>query len=237
MRMANNYFAFRQFTIWQTRAAMKVGTDGVLLGAWATAGDVQRVLDIGTGTGLIALMLAQRTPAQVDAVELEPEAARQAQENFAKAPWTERLHLYKQDIQDFAQPHTARYDLIVSNPPFFVNSLKPQAKTRSMARHHESMRHEDLIRAAGQLLNARGRFALILPYAQEGEFTTKALFQGLYPVRRTVVYPREGKPPHRCLLEMARERLAQETEALTLRTRTGAYTEEYRALTADFYLK
>ena len=156
--MANDYFSFKRFTVWQRRAAMRVGTDGVLLGAWFDpGGDGARMLDVGTGTGVIALMAAQRNPsARIDAVEIDAGSCADAAENFAGSPWAERLALFGESFVSFCGHATRKYDRIVSNPPYFVGSLKCPDPGRTRARHTDSLPHPELLAGAAGLLTEKG---------------------------------------------------------------------------------
>lgn len=237
--MSNDYFAFKQFKIRQDGAAMKVGTDGVLLGAWtALDGTEKRVLDIGTGTGLIALMAAQRCPgARIDAVEIDESAARQAEENAQTSPWPERIHIHNGSIQDFARSATERYDHILSNPPFFVDSLKAPDALRSAARHTDSLPFDDLVAAVDALLAPQGRFSVIYPADQAAAFETAANRNGLHCRRRTRVRGTPEAVFKRTLMEFSRERAAVHEEELTIESARHEYTPEYIARTKGFYLK
>jgi tRNA1Val (adenine37-N6)-methyltransferase len=248
--MGTHTFQFKQFTLSQDRCAMKVGTDAVLLGAWVHAVGASRILDVGTGTGVVALMLAQRTtapfshstptslsmstPAAIDALELDSAAAVQASENSQKSPWAERIHVYATDARRWNAP---AYDLIVSNPPFFRQSLKAPTANRSQARHDDTLSWEELAELATRLLTPEGRFALILPAAAEGVFEALCWEQGLYLHRHCAVSTREGTVPKRLLLEFSRKQSQVEYSTLTLQTADLQRTEAFSILTADFYLK
>lgn len=190
--MSNPYFQFKQFTIYQDRCAMKVGTDGVLLGAWVSICDARRILDMGTGTGLIALMMAQRTasedsanawandsglsrdansrkvtPIQIDAVEIDEASYKQACENVERSPWTDQIHLfYHQSMQKYSEVCQQRYDLIVSNPPYFANAYESSQPLRSRARHSDLLQPAELFSAAAHLLHGDSKLALIYPHEQ-----------------------------------------------------------------------
>ena len=149
--MANDYFQFKQFTIRQEKCAMKVGTDGVLLGSWADLTHARRLLDIGTGTGLMAIMAAQRNlELIIDAIEIDPAAFEQARENANNSPWRERIHLFQGEVQAFTP--TYKYDIIICNPPFFINSTKNPELNRTLARHCETLSHEDILQVSDNLL-------------------------------------------------------------------------------------
>lgn len=244
--MANPFFKFKQFTVFHDLCAMKVGTDGVLLGAWCDVEAKKRVLDIGTGTGLISLMIAQRnTDARIDGIELEPDAATQAEVNFCKSPWGDRLAVIPADFAHFAlQPHE-KYDLIVSNPPYFENSLKADCGKRATARHTDSLSFEDLIAGSASLLAESGRLALIYPIEADVRICEIAAMHQLVCYRRTVVRGHASAMPKRVLVEFCRKQsdvslqetdLCQEQE-LIIETGRHEYTPEYIALTRAFYLK
>ena len=228
-------FRFKQFAVEQDDVAMKVGTDGVLLGAWANCNNAKRILDIGTGTGLIALMLAQRNAeAEIHAVEIDETAAKRARANFDMSPWAERLTVKNCAVQEYAP--SEKFDLIISNPPYFVDSLQcPDAK-RTTARHTQDLTFEELDKAVCRLLTNGGRFALILPTT---EFEKYQSITKLHLVRRCDVYPKYGAAVKRVMAEFAKLEVATPTlENITIeRGDRGDYTDEYRTLTKDFYLK
>ena len=236
--MSNPYFAFRQFTVYQDQCAMKVGTDGVLLGAWTDADGAARILDVGTGTGLIALMLAQRTEAFIDAVEIDGKAARQAMQNVADSPWPDRIHVHCGAFQHFAAETPAQYDLVVSNPPYYQQSLRSPDRQRSSARHDTELGYEDLLRHTSRVLSSHGRFSVILPADMEGVMTDKAWLTGLYPKRLTRVRTTDASLPSRVLMEFARTRQhAPDVSLLTvMEAGSRTYTKEYKELTSAYYL-
>lgn len=216
---------------------MKVGTDGVLLGAWVNVLCETKILDIGTGTGLIALMLAQRSPASIDALEIECMASAQAAENVAESPWAERVTVINEPLQGYSSHFMGKYDLIVSNPPFFNNSLKAPNENRNMARHNDTLSFTDLLLCSNNLLSPNGRFAVILPYADSPLFIVDAALQGLYCIRKTNVRSSHSKRPHRVLMEFSRKRQKAEENELFIYAEQGGYTDEYKQLTCNFYLK
>lgn len=215
------------------RCAMKVGTDGVLLGAWIQPGEAARILDVGAGCGLVALILAQRSNALVDGVELDNEAAGQASENFKASIWSDRLHLFKDDFNGFSN---GRYDLIASNPPFFRQSLKATGKERTQARHTDTLSYESLIRNSAEMLTEKGRFCVILPALSSDDFEELCWLHRLYPSRRCEVISVQGLEPKRVLLEFSRTRTLIERTTLILETADHQRTEAFSALTADLYL-
>lgn len=218
---------------------MKVGTDGVLLGAWADLTDKDlRILDIGTGTGLIALMAAQRTEAwgaEVVGVEIDPESATDATENVAHSPWAERVGIDSCAIQEFDSK--APFDHILSNPPYFVDSLLSPNKGRTTARHTTSLTFDELTHAASRLLSDGGALSLVLPYDAASDITLSAVRAGLFLTRRTDIKSKPTGKALRSLLEFRRTPSATLRTELTIHTPEGGFTEEYRRLTRDFYLK
>lgn len=234
--MPNSYFAFKQFTIHHDRCAMKVGTDGVLLGAWADVSSSQNVLDIGTGTGLIALMIAQRCDApHITAIDIDAEAVGQAAENVSLSPWKERVEVLLQDLRTYRPSRL--FDTIVSNPPYFIDSLKCPDGQRNTARHTDTLPASSLISKAAELLTPEGRLSLILPFEQTPDIVRIAEGEGLHLSRHTAVVTRPGLPPKRSLLEFGKaDRGCLESE-LTIELERHVYTDDYIALTGDFYLK
>lgn len=233
-------FRFKQFVIHQERCAMKVGTDGVLLGAWAATG--RRMLDIGTGTGLIALMLAQRCPeAVVDGVEIDGEAARQACANAEASPFAGRVNIVNAAIQDFVPAQGAGYDCIVSNPPYFQNALGCPEGQRHMARHTDSLTYGELCSAVVRLLAAEGSFSVVLPFDCKEAFVSEAMLCGLCLARVCAVHTTPRKPVRRYLLTFRRQGLRAEgwrleADEQVLTDDGGGRSEWYSRLTEDFYL-
>ena len=229
-------FKFKQFSIFQDKTAMKVGTDGVLLGAWATNNSGNTILDIGTGTGLISMMLAQRFPeSQIDAIEIDENAYYQAKENFENAPFYNRLSIYLTSLQDYKTDK--KYDLIVSNPPFFtVNDLN-EFDARKQARQEETLTFSDLLEKTAQLLNKDGLANFIIPHDRMLEFCTIAAENALKVSKTTLIKGNETSPIKRVLLEFSFEENEIEENTLTIEIERHRYTNDYINLTKDFYLK
>ena len=237
--MPKDQFHFQQFTIRQDRCLMKVGTDGVLLGAWTPVEGVRTILDIGTGTGLIALMLAQRAPgALIHGVELDAPSAEQAAENATASPWSDRVTIIPQGIQDYALHATTRYDLIVSNPPFFYGGLKSPKVERNRVRHAETLTFGELVKAVVHLLAPDGRFCVILPQAEGRAFQEIALSFGLFPTWIREVCGRPGKPVERLLLQFEQESrpVFRESGLIIQGEVPGVWTDSFKALTGGYYL-
>jgi tRNA1Val (adenine37-N6)-methyltransferase len=230
-----SFFRFKQFTVRHDCCAMKVGTDGVLLGAWVDCSRVETVLDVGTGSGLIALMLAQRSPAIIDAVDIDKDACRQAQINFENSPFRERLNIYRSSFPDFSPK--MKYDLIVSNPPYFSRSLLSPDKGRTQARHNDTLPFEDLMGKSASLLSPDGKLSLILPFDAFDRIHALAEENGLFLNRKTLVSPLQDRAPKRILLEYSRHDCSLIENRLSIEKSHHVYSEEYIALTKDFYLK
>ncbi len=217
---------------------MKVGTDGVLLGAFALVEGIKRILDVGTGTGLIALMLAQRSEAFIDAVEIDKDAAQQAMQNVAASPWHKRIKVYHISFQEYSKQTTSRYDLIISNPPYYHNDLKSPVMLRNNARHAVKMSHNNLIEGAEKLLTAEGRLCVILPHDMSDAFKNQAWFNRLYPLRILKISPTASRPASRVVLECSRYKnhRPDTSEINIMKDDLTTYTEAYKRLTEEYYL-
>lgn len=215
---------------------MKIGTDAVLLGSWSTVGDAKRILDIGTGSGVLALMMAQRAHADshVDAVELLPEDCVQAKMNILASPWSGKISVIHSSIQDFRPSES--YDLVICNPPYFVKSLLSPDPGRTAVRHSGTLPHEDLIAAVRRLLGSGGTFHLILPTTESTAFQAEAANNGLYLRKLTRFYSRHGKPQQRALMTFEFTPGAPVQDSLFLYGADRRRTSEYVRLTGDFYL-
>ena len=241
-------FHFKEFSINQDRCAMKIGTDGVLLGAWVTIDpNINQILDLGAGTGVIALQLAQRNAfADIDAIEIDDAAFEQCIDNFEDSPWADRLFCYHASAQEFASEMDETYDLIVSNPPFYSpsdrkdESLKEgeEMKTsRKIARFNDALPFKHLIGCVHKLLSEKGIFALILPRKEEESFISLASEVGLFPRRICRVRGTSTSEEKRSLLEFSFQRAETELTELTIETERHKYTDAYQSLVKDFYLK
>ncbi len=233
--MGGHTFTFKQFRIVQDRCAMKVGTDSIVLGSWTPVHGAKRILDIGTGTGILALMLAQRTASDVnvDAVELDSNAAKQAEDNVNESPWRERIRIIHHDILTFEAPH---YDLIVSNPPYFQHGQEWGDVARQRARHTGELDHASLLAAAKRLLNVGGKFALVLPVSEGENCIQLALTSGWFLQRKCLVETKRGKEPALMLYLLGSREVEFEEEQLCLREADNRYSSEFIALADEFYL-
>ncbi len=228
-------FQFKQFTIKQDRTPMKVGTDGVLLGAWADLKEANHILDIGTGTGLIALMAAQRNPnASIDALEIEFNACLQAQENIYASSWAKRIQLIPKALQDYSSD--IKYNSIVCNPPFFHQSTKTPNHGRTLARHNETLLHTELIQYVAKLLSPQGNFCVILPTNEALSMIEYAQQHQLYPSHITYILPTPEKPAKRYLIKFMTKPEILFEDKLIIELSRHKYSKEYIELTKDFYL-
>ncbi|WP_159022497.1 tRNA1(Val) (adenine(37)-N6)-methyltransferase [Formosa sp. L2A11] len=232
-------FKFKEFTINQDRCAMKIGTDGVLLGAWASIDhNPFSILDIGAGTGVIALMLAQRSYAElIDAMEIDDEAYEQCVDNFETAPWADRLFCYHAALEEFVDEIEDQYDLIVSNPPFYSEDYKTANEQRDLARFSEALPFDHLIDSASKLLSEHGIFCLIIPFKEESNIIELALKVNLFPNKILHVKGNPDSEIKRSLMQFSFTKTDTETNTLIIETDRHNYTEDYIKLTKDFYLK
>lgn len=233
-------FSFKQFTVHQDQCAMKIGTDSVLLGAWTPiTHDPFSILDIGAGTGILALMLAQRTNAeQIDALEIDEKAYEQAVDNFENSPWGDRLFCYHAALDEFVEEPEDLYALIVSNPPFYTEDYKTENEQRDLARFADAMPFLALVEAAELLLSENGIFSVIIPFKEENKFITLAKNFDLFPIKITRVKGTPTTEIKRSLLAFSRNFVNDFlVDELVIETSRHVYTEEYIALTKDFYLK
>ena len=230
-------FTFKRFAVEQDRCAMKVGTDGVLLGAWAQVPENAHILDIGTGTGLVALMLAQRYPAaNVLAVEIEPEAATQAAENVENSPFSERIKVLCADARTLSD--NEKFDCIVCNPPYFDETLKSPDSARATARHNDTLTLQDLLQTSAKLLKTNGSLQLILPTATAKRLIDLAKTDAFALERATHIFPTPQSSEKRTLLHFFRGNRSDFTEnSLVIELERHIYSDAYKRLTHDFYLK
>ncbi|MEP6513802.1 MAG: methyltransferase [Parafilimonas sp.] len=260
--MANSYFRFKQFTIQQDKCAMKVCTDACLFGAWVAERvdswqlTVNRVLDIGTGTGLLSLMLAQKfSNAWIDAVEIDEASAQQAKENFEASPWSERLNFYHSSIQAFSQnaahnnlaikqfsnetiePYntSTKYNLIIANPPFFENDLKSLSEKRNLALHSEALSLQELLSSTKKLLVHDGHFALLLPYHRSTYFENLAVANEFYLKQKVLIKQTSAHNYFRSILFFSRQPSAINQSEITIMNNNNQYTKEFIELLADYY--
>ncbi len=238
--MANSYFQFKQFTVQQEKAALKVSTDSCLFGAWVAEEvrskkyDVRTVLDIGAGTGLLMLMLAQKCDALIDGIEIDEPSYQQAKENIEESPWKERLHFFYGDVKQFA--FQQQYDFIISNPPFYEGDLKSSAANRNIAMHDEGLKLDELLQVVDANLTDNGRFAVLLPYARADQFIEDTNKQRLFLSKRMNVTQSVHHSFFRSLLLFERKNGNPEMKELSIKDETNQYTDHFIELLKDYYM-
>lgn len=231
-------FTFKQFAIRQDKTAMKAGTDGVLLGAWCDLDNATQILDIGTGTGLIALMCAQRTQtAEITAIEIDQDAYNQAVDNVNESKLKDRITVVNADFRDYCNDKHLTFSHIVSNPPFFTENTGSPDQKRQLARQAKSLPFDILIKGVAKLLDGDGKFSVIIPWGETLDFVRLCALNHLHLCQKTAVISREGNAPIRAMLSFSKKMLTLHQNSITIRDRDGNYTTQYRQLTADFYLK
>jgi tRNA1Val (adenine37-N6)-methyltransferase len=236
--MANQTFAFKQFKINQDKCAMKVGTDAVLLGSWVNTANAKHILDIGTGTGVIALMLAQKTQAHIDAIDIDEEAFLQAKQNALDSKFSSQITVTQTSLQHYSKESTQKYNLIVTNPPYFEQSLKSSDEQRSHARHADVLPFEELLDGVLKLLDEKGKFCLILPTLEAIKFRALAEKRGLHLSKLLRVKSRIDKDTdkrHLMQFEVKPTEFSEKTIAIELEER-HQYTDDYKDLTKDYYI-
>lgn len=237
--LRRNGFTFKQFFVAHDRCEMKVGTDSILLGAWADVSDITgKILDIGSGSGLLALMLAQRTTdsVQIDAVELDDNAALQATENFAQSPWASRMALHHSALQSFAAQMPSRYDLIISNPPYYQPGVECRNASRGTARYTSELSHQTLLKHARTLASDKGKMAVVLPCDISVDFIELAAREGWFLLQHTEVTEFAHRAAHRALMLFGVEPALQQSGRLVIRDESKVYSNDFRELTKAFYL-
>lgn len=235
--MSSQEFVFKQFKILQDKCAMKVGTDAVLLGSWVNTSNAKTILDIGTGTGIIALMLAQKSDAAIDAIDIDKNAFVQASENIAGCKWHERIQIHHISLQQYSTECAHKYDLIVSNPPYFVDSSKALEESRTNARHTDQLPFAGLLNGVLNLLNPTGSFYVILPTKESLVFRDMAEEQNLFLTKLTRVITLADRPEKRLLMQFEFTKKTVEENSITIeKDERHSYTDEYKELTKDYYL-
>lgn len=242
--MSADSFAFKEFEVKQSNCAMKVGTDAVLLGAWGILPETGNTLDIGTGTGIIAMMAAQRSSSLIDAIEIDEDAYREAFDNCKKSKWGDRINVHHISFQKFIPEARKKYDMILSNPPYFSNCVQAASEPRTMARHTCNLSFEELVDGIASLLKHDGSFATILPLKEADDLTAIARRYNLYMNRITYVKTTCSKPAKRTLMQFGFHQATPRHEILIIENepeagstiKTRIYSDEYKKLTRNFYL-
>jgi tRNA1Val (adenine37-N6)-methyltransferase len=235
----NKPFQFKEFSVYQDKCAMKIGTDSVLLGAWASVEhNPFNILDIGSGTGILSLMLAQRSHAeQIEAIEIDDDAFEQCSENFENSPWNDRLFCFHASLLEYIEAVDEKFDLIICNPPFYTEDYKTKELARDLARFSDAMPMEHIIFAAIKFLSDKGKFCIIIPYKEEKKYIKEASLIDLYPNRILRVRGNEKSELKRSLIEFSYSKSSTKISELVIETERHQYTEGYINLTKDFYLK
>jgi tRNA1Val (adenine37-N6)-methyltransferase len=230
-------FHFKQFSLSDKSSAMKIGTDSVLLGSWVDIGNAATILDIGTGSGILALMMAQRSTARIEAMDIDPVSSREARLNVQSSPWKNRIFIHEISFQQFILHSDRKFDLIISNPPYFTKSMKPANLERSRSRHDDLLPMKELIAGTRDLLTSSGKAAFILPVDSFEKWLLEASLNSLHPARICRVFPRKGKPCKRLMIEfkMTDQEPAVISEMI-IREINGHYSDSYKKLTRGFYL-
>ncbi len=228
-------FKFKQFTLSDKNSSMKITTDAVLLGAWTNSRNSETILDIGCGCGIIALMLAQKSNAIIHGIDIHQDSVNEAKQNALNSPWSKRINFKTISFQEYWKSCNLKYDLIVSNPPFFMNSLKSSDKRRSAARHTDSLTYEEIIVGVKNILKENGRLCVVLPIRESDFFKEKALIESLYCTKILNVKNNSKSIVKRVLIQFELTKKQIQTDVLTIRKDNNDFSDEYRTLTKDFH--
>jgi len=234
--MSNPYFQFKNFKVFHDKSSMKVGTDAVLLPCLTDLSNAQNILEVGCGSGVISLMCAQLTKAEILGIDIHRDSVEQALQNFNLSPWSKRLKAKLISFQELAAKNYQKFDLIISNPPFFMGSLKSPQENRNLARHNDSLSQLDLLQSARQLLNPNGHISLILPINEGEELIKLAKEEGFHLTTRVNIQPKPTKPANRIVIELSLVEQKTTLDAIIIREESNEYTKAYKELTKDFYL-
>lgn len=229
-------FFFKQFHLHHHRSTMKIGTDSIMLARWTEVSVDDEVLDVGTGCGLIPMMLAQKGIAHCDAVEIDHDSCEEAAENFIGTPWADKLAVIEDDVRHFAKTTNKKYDLVISNPPYFADFTKPDDARKGIARHTDNLSYSDLIDVATTLMKDDGRFVLVLPALEAKSFREKASEKGLFLRNELRIIPVEGRDFNRVNMRFTKNEGEIDTKYFTIRRADHSFTKEYYDFLDDYYL-
>lgn len=235
--MDNRPFFFKQFAMFHHQSTMRICTDAVLFAQWVEVSPQDRVLDVGTGSGIIPMILAQKNAGEIEAVEIDRDSFEEAALNFKLSAWADKIKIFNEDVRNFADSNLEKYDLIVSNPPYYSSDVKPIREKKVMARHVSTLSFRDLILSAKNMMKENARFALVLPYTESRMFIEEAEKSGLYLYKEFLISPIEGKEANRVNMQFVKNRVTDiERELFTIRNKDYSYTDEYKAFLKDYYL-
>lgn len=229
-------FQFKQFSVEDNLSTMKVGTDAVLLGAWTEIKNAENILEIGTGSGVISLMLAQRSEGQIEAIDIDRDSVDQAKENFKNSSWNKRMSASHFSLKDFIKESKNKYNLIVSNPPFFIDSLNSPDKNKTRSKHTNELSYSDLVHGLIHFLSPKGRACLILPHTESKSFINLARIENLYLNKQLLIKPKKNKLANRALMEFSFINTAIEVSNIYLREEDNSFSADYKKLCEDYYL-
>lgn len=234
--MIETPFKFKKFILYHQKSTLKVGTDAILLGAWACTENAEKILDIGCGCGIITLMLAQRSNATIDALEIDFNSTEEAKRNAEISEWKNRINIQNISFQDFIKDKKEVYDLIVSNPPYFSNSLKSNDLNKNLAKHNDSLSYKELASGISKLLKTNGKATIILSKSESKTFKNIALENGLYCNKEMEVFPKTGLKSNRLLMQFEKQKLEPEIKKISILDSNNKHTTEFINLCKDFYL-
>lgn len=236
--MPSSPFHFKEFSVYHHNSTMKIGTDAILLAAWSDVHNSKQILDIGTGSGVIALMVASKSFGNVDAIEPHHDSYIEAKQNFAASKFRDHLHIFESDLLTFSKKRNKCYDYIITNPPFFSNGLLPLNMKKEMARHTTSLNHKELIASVDSLLSSNGVLGIVLPIDESDKFLKIANNYNLFPKRKLVIKAKESKPANRVNIEFSREVVSLcKTEMITIRKENNQHTEEYKDIVGKYLIR
>lgn len=230
-------FHFKPFSLSHSNSTMRVGTDAILLGLFSTLSEICKTLEIGTGCGIISLMIATKSNTRIDAIDIDRDSVEEAKTNFSNSPFYQRVKALQSDFNVFAKSHNGKYDLIVSNPPFFINDFRPEDRRKKQARHGDLLTYEQICKGTVRLLEPNGKLCLVLPYDESRTFVEIASGYGFFLQRQQLIFPGRGLQPNRINMQFGFFKVDEvQNEKLTIREEDGSFSEEYINLLKDYYI-